>query len=192
MNPPDTDSTPLQAEKTTRTDAMLNRRAFLGTLGVAGLGAIAGCTNTSQGDVTFETGKNAKQLRQAAATYLKTTTLYKAPLCNCCMKYKKYLESTTEAKIKVTSVNDLTRIKDKYNVPKDVESCHTLNTGEYFVEGHVPREAIGKLALEKPDILGIALPNMPAGSPGMPGKKTKEFVIYAVKKDGSSREFMTI
>ena len=174
------------------TDPILNRRAFLGTVGAAGLGVVAGCMSTSQSDVTFETGGNEKQLRQAATRYFKTVTLYKAPLCNCCMEYKKYLESTTEAKIKVNKVNDLARIKDKYNVPKDVESCHTMDTGEYFVEGHVPREAIGKLALEKPDILGIALPNMPAGSPGMRGKKTEKFVIYAVEKDGSSHEFMTI
>ena len=67
-----------------------------------------------------------------------------------------------------------------------------MDTGEYYVEGHVPREAIGKLAEETPDIAGIALPGMPLGSPGMPGEKTEEFVIYAVKRDGSFHELMTI
>ncbi|MFC7156958.1 DUF411 domain-containing protein [Halomarina halobia] len=77
-------------------------------------------------------------------------------------------------------------------VPEDVESCHTMDTGSYFVEGHVPREAIGKLAAEEPDIAGIALPDMPAGSPGMPGEKTEAFAIYAISKDGSYREFIRL
>lgn len=192
MNASDADSAPRHAAKTPMTDISLTRRALLGTLGAAGLGTIAGCTNTSQADNNFETGGNETQLRQEAAAYLTTPTLYKTPSCTCCGKYKKYLESKTATTITVKKVNDLARIKNKYNVPKDVESCHTMESGKYFIEGHVPREAIGKLALDKPGILGIALPNMPAGSPGMGGKKTEEFVIYAVENDGSSREFMRI
>jgi hypothetical protein len=199
MNSPDANRISSQSGGNTITSATFNRRAFLGTLGVAGLGVLAGCTSASQdtasqGTVKFETGGNEKQLRQAAATFLGsgTGTMYKVPNCNCCLEYKQYLETTTEASIDVVKVDDLARIKDKYNVPRDVESCHTLDIGEYFIEGHVPREAIGKLALEKPDILGIALPDMPAGSPGMSGQKTEEFVIYAVEKDGSSHEFMRI
>jgi hypothetical protein len=200
MKPTNTDQTPPQSDDTTRTDSTLNRRAFLGALGAAGLGAIAGCTsaskdttNASKDPVTFETGGNETQLRQAAAIYLDgTATMYKVPLCNCCLEYKKYLESTTQAQIKVNKVNDLARIKDKYNIPKKVESCHTLDTGDYYVEGHVPREAIGKLAKKTPAIAGIALPGMPTGSPGMGGQKTEEFVIYAVEKDGSYHEFMRI
>ncbi|WP_433633588.1 DUF411 domain-containing protein [Halomicrococcus sp. NG-SE-24] len=169
-----------------------NRRAFLGALSTAGLGAVAGCSSNSQSNVNYKTGGNEKRLRQAAATYLTKATLYKAPNCMCCEEHKKYLESTTEVDITVKDVKDLSGTKKRYNIPKNLVSCHTLDTREYFVEGHVPREAIGKLALEKPDILGIALPEMPAGSPGMGGKKSKEFVIYAVKKDGSYTKFMTI
>ena len=166
---------------------------------MAGFGILAGCTSASQetgsqDTVKFKTGGNEKQLRQAAASFLEsgTGTIYKVPNCNCCLEYKQYLETTTEASINVVKVDDLAGIKNKYNVPQDVESCHTLDIGEYFVEGHVPREAIGKLALEKPDILGIALPGMPTGSPGMPGGKSEPFIIYAVENSGSSREFMTI
>ena len=192
MNSPDTNRISPQSSKNTTTSATFNRRAFLGTLGVAGLGVLAGCTSASQGTVNFETGGNEKQLRQAAATFLGSATMYKVPNCNCCLEYKQYLETTTEASIDIVKVDDLARIKDNYNVPRGVESCHTLDSREYFIEGHVPREAIGKLALEKPDILGIALPDMPAGSPGMAGQKTEEFVIYAVEKDDSYYEFMRI
>ena len=64
--------------------------------------------------------------------------------------------------------------------------------GNYFVEGHIPIEAIKKLLVEKPDIKGIAMPGMPSGSPGMPGAKDGQFIIYAVAKDGSTYEFMRV
>ena len=192
MNPSDTDRTPLHADKPSISGVPLTRRTFLGALGVTGLGALAGCTSGNQGIANFMTGGNEKEFRQAATTYLGSSTMYKVPNCSCCLECKKYLEATTEAEIEVAKINDLAKTKERYNIPRDVESCHTLDIGEYFVEGHVPCEAIGKLALEKPDILGIALPGMPTGSPGMPGKKSEPFVIYAVKKDGSAREFMTI
>ena len=63
---------------------------------------------------------------------------------------------------------------------------------DYFVEGHVPIEAIEKLMAEKPDIAGIALPGMPSGSPGMGGSRSGQFVIYAIGKDGTTTEFMRI
>ena len=61
----------------------------------------------------------------------------------------------------------------------------------YFIEGHVPFEAVNKLLKEQPDIDGIALPGMPIGTPGMPGDKDEPFVIYQLK-DGKSSVFMTI
>ena len=80
---------------------------------------------------------------------------------------------------------------NKHNIPSELESCHTTEVAGYFVEGHVPVEAIDKLLEEKPDIDGIALPGMPAGSPGMGGLKTEDFVIYALK-DGEASVFMTL
>ena len=183
------DQTPTKSsESHSPQTSVLDRRTLLSTVGIISTGALAGCL----GDANFGKGDDAKQLRNAATSYLDTATLYKAPNCSCCVEYTKYLETKTDANIDVIEVSDLAKTKEKYNVPRDVESCHTMDTGEYYVEGHVPREAIGKLAEETPDIAGIALPEMPLGSPGMPGEKTEEFVIYAVKRDGSFREFMTI
>lgn len=56
----------------------------------------------------------------------------------------------------------------------------------------MPQEAITKLLTEKPEIKGIGMPGMPSGSPGMPGNKQGDFVVYAVQKDGSVTEFMRI
>jgi hypothetical protein len=86
---------------------------------------------------------------------------------------------------------DLTSIKDSLNLPLEMQSCHTVLIGDYYVEGHVPVAAIQKLLQERPAIDGIALPGMPPGSPGMSGEKAQPFVIYAVT-DGIAEHFMTL
>ncbi len=93
--------------------------------------------------------------------------------------------------VKVVESGD-TDVEDRMGVPPDMRSCHTMVIGDYFVEGHVPVEAIRKLLEERPAIKGIALPGMPDGSPGMTGTKAGPFVIYAVAADGSTSEFMRI
>ncbi len=188
---PETATDP-QRDRTNRHKGRISRRSVLSGLGAIGIGTLAGCLGSPNTDAEFSTGGDDEQYREAAASFLTTATLYKTPSCECCLEYTSYLEEATDADIEVVEVDDLAETKDEYNVPRDVESCHTMDAGEYFVEGHVPQEAIGKLAVEEPDVAGIALPNMPRGSPGMPGKKAEEFVIYAVSDDGSYDEFMTI
>ncbi len=85
----------------------------------------------------------------------------------------------------------MSSIKKKYQIAQNMKSCHTGVIEDYFVEGHVPVEAIEEMLAEKPDISGIALPGMPPGSPGMPGQKTEAFKIYALS-DGTASEFMII
>ena len=130
---------------------------------------------------------NAKKLSVDSGT---SVQLFKSTSCGCCDVYSTYLDQVSDTPLEVTLVDDTASIKEKYNVPAALRSCHTTIIGEYFIEGHMPVEAINKLLAEKPDILGIALPGMPSGAPGMPGSKTGPFVIYAVHKDGSSSEFM--
>ena len=89
-------------------------------------------------------------------------------------------------------MQDMVPIKEQNKIPTELQSCHTSIIGGYFVEGHIPVEAINKLMQEKPNIAGIGMPGMPSGSPGMPGSKTGDFVITAVNKDGSMYEFMRI
>ncbi|MEE8418926.1 MAG: DUF411 domain-containing protein [Dehalococcoidales bacterium] len=78
-----------------------------------------------------------------------------------------------------------------YPVPPGMESCHIIVMENYTTEGHIPIEAIEKLLAENPDIDGLVMPGMPAGSPGMDGSQTEDFVVYAIK-DGKITEFMTI
>jgi len=116
--------------------------------------------------------------------------IYKSPSCGCCLEHSAYLDSNGFDP-RINLVSDMHEIKERYHIPRNMESCHTAIMDGYFVEGHMPMEAIDKLLSERPDIDGIALPNMPAGSPGMPGIKNREWVIYAIK-DGKASEFMRI
>ena len=116
--------------------------------------------------------------------------VFKTPSCGCCYGYVLFLEEEKFA-VKQTDMRSLHTVKKKYNIPLEMQSCHTSILGKYFIEGHVPLEAINKLLKEQPDIDGIALPGMPIGTPGMPGDKEEPFVIYQLV-DGKSSVFMTI
>ena len=116
--------------------------------------------------------------------------VFKTPSCGCCYGYVLFLEKE-KYKVKQTDMRSLHSIKQKYNIPIEMQSCHTTIMGKYFIEGHVPIEAINKLLKEQPDIDGIALPGMPIGTPGMPGDKDEPYVIYQLT-EGKFSVFMTI
>lgn len=118
-------------------------------------------------------------------------TVFYSPTCSCCLEYIPYLKRQG-FKVKTAPTNDMLSIKEKYQIPQEIETCHTTIIGDYFVEGHMPIKAIKKLLEEKPDILGIALPGMPEGSPGMGGFKIGEFKIYGILKQGTVSDFMDI
>ena len=119
-----------------------------------------------------------------------TVEVFKTPSCGCCNGYVLFLEKE-KFKVKQTNMGSLHTIKQKFNIPLEMQSCHTTIMGKYFIEGHVPFEAVDKLLKEQPDIDGIALPGMPIGTPGMPGKKEEPFVVYQLI-DGKFSIFMKI
>lgn len=118
-------------------------------------------------------------------------TVYKTPQCGCCGEYVSYLASRG-VRVKAVEVDEgeLYALKERLGIPRSLWSCHTALLGRYFVEGHVPLEAIARLAAERPPIRGISLPGMPPGSPGMPGTKAGPLVVYAVGQDGSVSTYM--
>ena len=116
--------------------------------------------------------------------------VFKTPSCGCCYGYVLFLEKE-KFNVKQTDMRSLHSIKKKYNIPLEMQSCHTTIMGQYFIEGHVPLQAVNKLLKEQPDIDGIALPGMPIGTPGMPGEKEEPYVIYQLI-DGKFSVFMTI
>ena len=116
-------------------------------------------------------------------------TLYKNPECSCCEGHAAYLRQHGYA-VTVKPTHDLSLIKRMYRVPDKLAGCHTTVVGPYVVEGHVPAGTIDRLLIERPDIRGVSLPGMPAGSPGMSGQKTEPFVIYEIS-DGPPKVYAT-
>ncbi len=128
----------------------------------------------------------------AGGAGLDKAVIFKSQSCGCCSNYVSYMKKQDGFEVTTTNLEDVSSMKEKYGVPSSMESCHTMVVGDYFVEGHVPVEAVNKLLAEKPDIRGIALPGMPEASPGMPGAKRMPFEVYAVSKNGSTSLFMKI
>lgn len=93
-------------------------------------------------------------------------TLYKHPACGCCTAYTDYLRANGFT-VTEHRREDMQAIKQQLGVAEEAQSCHTVKIGRYVVEGHVPVGAIHKLLKTQPDVRGIALPGMPANSPGM-------------------------
>lgn len=106
-------------------------------------------------------------------------TVYKSASCGCCVGYISELRNQG-FEVEIVNVDYMGSIKDRYGIPINMQSCHTAVIGDYFIEGHVPMEAVYKLLEDRPAIDGIALPDMPTGSPGMPGFKSGPFKVYAL------------
>jgi|TARA_B110000093_G_scaffold9413_1_gene8963 hypothetical protein len=115
----------------------------------------------------------------------------KNPQCGCCNAWIKIL---TDQDFNVTTENSsgslLTEFKIESGIPKDMMSCHTAKVGGYFIEGHVPVSDIRRVIAERPDALGLAVPAMPYGSPGMgPEEERDAYDVFIVRTDGSTEVF---
>ena len=108
---------------------------------------------------------------QTAPAVKPVVTVYKSPTCGCCSKWIEHMQGNG-FEVKAVDVDDIDLVKKTYGVPGAVASCHTALVGGYVIEGHVPAESVSRLLREKPALAGLAVPGMPAGSPGMevPGR----------------------
>jgi len=88
-------------------------------------------------------------------------------------------------------LKDLGPIKTQYKVPHELQSCHTAIVDGYTIEGHVPAQDIRRLLAERPDIVGLAVPGMPIGSPGMEteGFAVEPYDVIAIGNDGINEVF---
>ncbi|MBC8013706.1 MAG: CopG family transcriptional regulator [Methyloceanibacter sp.] len=84
----------------------------------------------------------------------------------------------------------LDRIKRQSGIGEELAACHTAKIGGYVIEGHVPAPDIKRLIAERPDALGLSVPGMPIGSPGMEqGAETEPYDVLLIKKDGTTEVF---
>ncbi len=118
-------------------------------------------------------------------------TLYKNPQCSCCEAYADYLRQNGFT-VEVVPSNDLVTMARDKGVPEALDGCHISMIGGYVVIGHVPIDAIRKLLSERPKIVGISIPGMPMGLPGMPGPRNGPIPIYEIADSAAApKVFMT-
>ncbi|TRZ97616.1 MAG: DUF411 domain-containing protein [Rhodocyclaceae bacterium] len=114
--------------------------------------------------------------------------IFKSPLCGCCGQWAEHLRQNG-FQVQTHNVDDVPAARKKLGMPDRLSSCHTAKIGGYVIEGHVPAADIQRLLKEKPKALGLALPSMVPGSPGMEGGQPVPYETLLVQVDGSTRVF---
>jgi hypothetical protein len=113
-------------------------------------------------------GAAAPLLAGSAAAASPGFVMWRDPGCGCCLAWAKRIEAAFGKKLPVVNAPNMAAVKKAQGVPAALQSCHTALIHGVIVEGHVPPEDIKRLiASKKPGIKGLAVPGMPAGSPGM-------------------------
>jgi hypothetical protein len=102
----------------------------------------------------------------AAAATPTRVLVHRDASCGCCGKWAERLRAAGYA-VEIRSEPDMKALKSRLGVPAELASCHTAEIDGYVVEGHTPVAAIERLLSERPEAKGVAVPGMPAGSPGM-------------------------
>lgn len=118
--------------------------------------------------------------------------VYKSPTCGCCNDWIKHLEASG-FKVTATDVPDSRFYRARFGMPAKLGSCHTGVVAGYVVEGHVPAREIKRLLRERPKALGLSVPGMPVGSPGMDGPEyngqVDPYDVLLVQPDGRATVF---
>ena len=115
----------------------------------------------------------------------------KTPWCGCCAVWVERMEAAGFT-LDVRNVEDLNPIADEAGVPRNLRGCHTAMVEGYVIEGHVPAEDIKRLLEERPDAVGLSVPGMPIGSPGMErGSRVDRYQVVLIMADGRHRVWST-
>ena len=93
--------------------------------------------------------------------------------------------------MKPQNVNDPEAYRARFGIPRALGACHTAVVEGYAIEGHVPAREIKRLLAERPKARGLAVPGMPAGSPGMESNRPQPYDVLLVKPDGTTAVFQS-
>ena len=116
------------------------------------------------------------------------STMFRDPNCGCCEAWAEHFAENMHSEVSVQDSTDMTAIKERHGVPRDLRSCHTMIVEGYVIEGHVPAADLARLLHEKPeDVAGLAVAGMPVGSPGMEmGDHKQRYQVIAFGANGRS------
>ncbi|MBF0273978.1 MAG: DUF411 domain-containing protein [Nitrospinae bacterium] len=116
--------------------------------------------------------------------------VYYSSSCECCKGWLEHMKKNG-FEVKAIAVDDVQPIKEEKKLPPKMASCHTAVIDGYIIEGHVPANDIKRLITEKPkDIVGLSVPQMPVGTPGMEmGDRKDNFDVIAFDKEGNTKVY---
>ncbi|MFC0679570.1 DUF411 domain-containing protein [Lysobacter korlensis] len=134
-------------------------------------------------------GVSAKQKPAASAALPKVVT-YKDASCGCCGNWIEHMRHHGFV-VEAHNHPDMAAIKQQLGVPLNKASCHTSKVGGLVIEGHVPAEDVKRLLANRGDAVGLTVPGMPLGSPGMemPDGTKHPYVVERINRDGSTAPY---
>jgi hypothetical protein len=116
-----------------------------------------------------------------AAAATPVVEVYKSEGCGCCEGWVEHLKANG---FNAKNVANPSEYREKFGIPHELGSCHTGLVQGYVLEGHVPASEIRRLLTERPKAIGLAVPSMPLGSPGMEGNRSDPYDVLLVQADG--------
>lgn len=124
----------------------------------------------------------------AIADELPAVTVWKSQWCGCCGNWVAHMQDAG-FNVTVKNTEELDTVKKLAGIPDKLQSCHTASVGGYKIEGHVPAADIKRLLAARPPVIGLAVPGMPSGSPGMENGERDPYDVLAFTRDGTTKVF---
>lgn len=119
----------------------------------------------------------------ATSAWAADVVVYRTPSCGCCLRWVAHLQSNGFT-VEIRNLENLSPIKRQHGVSAELEACHTALVQGYVIEGHVPADDIKRLLRERPTVTGLAVPDMPVGSPGMEGPNPEPYEVLTFDRNG--------
>lgn len=169
-----------------KSNVLFRRTGPAAVLLALALGACNGAGNAEAAPAAEAAVASASRTGQAAAPAEGTRmVVYKTPTCGCCREWVDHVQAAG-FDVEVHDMPNVQPVKQEHGLPGHLASCHTAIVDGYVVEGHVPADVIRRMLRERPQVAGIAVPGMPAGSPGMevPGGRKDPYDVIAFSRDG--------
>ena len=173
----------------TRRAKMFTGAGLGAALAAAGIGALLVNRSAEAGDASSPAAAVADADVRGNG---ETIVVYRSPTCGCCKAWEDHMRAAGYA-IESREMADVTPAKNEHGVPAPLRSCHTAVVAGYVFEGHVPAEDVVRVLAERPEIDGLAVPGMPAGSPGMdvPGREDEPFEVFSFRDGGAAEVWAT-
>lgn len=155
----------------------------------AGAAACAGDRTEAEASSPAREGTSPAVAAGAApAAVSDSVVVYKSPTCGCCERWVEHMRASG-FRVVTHDMPDVTPIKERHGIGEALASCHTALVGGYVLEGHVPAADVRRLLRERPAIIGLAVPGMPAGSPGMETGRVDRYDVLEVRRGAAPGVF---